>query len=82
MDPRFVRYLHVVRDKPTLIAKDSLFYRFLFSTVMPFLHNIITSPVKTKDYNVVSTRERGGVKNGAEYVNTRERRGVKTVTNM
>jgi len=79
MDPRFGRYLHVLRDKPALIAKESLFYGVLFSIVTPFLHNIITSPVKTKDSNVVSTRERCGVKNGTEYVNTRERRAVKTV---
>ena len=82
MDPRFGRYLHVLRDKPALIVKASPFYGFLFSNVTSFLHNI-TSPLKTKVSNVVSTRERGGVKNGREYVTmTRERGGVKTVPNM
>jgi hypothetical protein len=62
MDPRLGRYLHVVSDKPALTVKTSPFYGFLFSNVTSFLHNILTSPVKTRFSNVVSSSERGGDK--------------------
>jgi hypothetical protein len=60
MDPRFGRYLHVLRDKQTIIVKGSPFYGFLSSNVTSFLHYIIASPVKTTVYNVVGTSERVG----------------------
>jgi hypothetical protein len=69
MDPWFGRYLHVLRDKPTLIVEASPFYGILFSNVTSFLNNIITSPVKMAVSNVVSSSERGGDKNGAANVN-------------
>jgi hypothetical protein len=69
MDPKFGRYLHVLRDKPPLIVEASPFYGFLFSNVTSFLRNIITSPVKMTVSNVVTSSERGGDKNGAANVN-------------
>jgi len=68
MDPRFGCYLHVLRDKQTLMVKASRFYGFQFSNVTSFLYNIIASPVKMTVSNVVSSSERGGDKNGTENV--------------
>jgi len=69
MDPRFGRYLSVLRTKPNLIVEASPFYGFLFSIVTSFLHNISTSPVKMTVSIVVSSSERGGDINGTANVN-------------